>query len=802
MSKIISNEKIDEEKKEELPSKMNKIQKINKLKYFFDYNYLNKMNKDKLKQIIIKKNILIFIDEYKFNQINSLCGCTCKFFLKMRLLRNKKFPGCIFLSYDFKDEFQDFFIKNRNCINIYFDEGIIKKNIIYKKMEMKNNILFIPLEKYKSKMIEYKLRSFCQIMEELGAKNIEIEFLNKKLTNTKLNINNLFKLDIIANNLGFNKKNITDNSKDIKYNLDYPDSNTIILNENIIKKNIKNKIYIINENNYYSNLELQYVISARCKHFIEKYSTTFSLDNNTLIDNKLYSKLKKYKLGFNLEYNYSKYSKDYLYIFTKVIFSNNIIDNISSSNLSYDQIGFNYLINTLSEKNFRKKGIYKIIEFIEYYIENLNKNTDDYKQLYKIFNIIKNECSLEEFSELLLNYFSINSEWYHFKNFIELLLCKTISYDKIGYLIIFYNKKLTDNEKFKRIVKFIYKNCFNYNNKNITKNFWEMLHSNDKKFSYYLKLKLDNEYDILKKYNWYGIRKLLHDINNYKIIEKNNIDRKEKFNSIVNNIFLGYSYYEFHNKMIPFIINIYNNIKNEKNLKELINNKYLDLILCESFTYESFNINNVIDLKLLESYINQKVKKLISCYYFIKNIKLKIKNNNLEKKFKIYIFDKEFMKKYKYLNKKIELIFSEISITNKINKINDYLNNGYYNFNNNEEKLKSFIKKVFLYNEKLDLNNIPVNKFGFKLLNNKFFYGDLETEIKNTLIPFIKRIIKKIIEISNINNIKINIFKLIENDKIEEFKKIKTYTDILNYIKNILNKNNIIINDKILNELL
>ena len=244
MSKILSKEDIYEEKKEEpidkdtkeiIKIKSKKIKSI-KIKSFFDYEYLEGMNKNELKILLIKTNILIFIDEYKFNQMSSCCGCTCKYLLKKNILKNKIFPGCIFLSYDFKVNFQEYFMRKRNCINIYFDEGVINKNIIYKKMEIKNNILFIPIEKYKSKLIEYKLRSFCQIMEELGAKNIEIEFINKKIADKKINLNNILKLDMITSKLGFNKHKAENNSKDIKYNLKYPNFNTIILNEEIIKK--------------------------------------------------------------------------------------------------------------------------------------------------------------------------------------------------------------------------------------------------------------------------------------------------------------------------------------------------------------------------------------------------------------------------------------------------------------------------------------------------------------------------------------------------------------------------------------
>ena len=56
---------------------------------------------------------------------------------------------------------------------------------------------------------------------------------------------------------------------------------------------------------------------------------------------------------------------------------------------------------------------------------------------------------MNEYSEMLLNYFNINSEWKHFKYFIDLLSNNTISYDKLGYLILTENQNLIKKRKLK-----------------------------------------------------------------------------------------------------------------------------------------------------------------------------------------------------------------------------------------------------------------------------------------------------------------------------------------------------------------
>ena len=116
--------------------------------YFLNYEKLMNMDDKIIKKIIINTPILIFIDEYKF-QVSKYC-CIFHYIMKRRTLINQKFPGCLFISYDFKNNLLNIFDNFKNN-NLFFDEGLIFKNTIYQKMEITNNILFIPLYKYKLK---------------------------------------------------------------------------------------------------------------------------------------------------------------------------------------------------------------------------------------------------------------------------------------------------------------------------------------------------------------------------------------------------------------------------------------------------------------------------------------------------------------------------------------------------------------------------------------------------------------------------------------------------------------------------
>ena len=318
--------------------------------------------------------MIIFVDDYKLKRVKK-CNL-CKYFMKKNLT-DEKFPGCIFLPFEYKQ----ILLKCLNSINqkiikselnrsdlknssnekyycICFDEGEIYKNVIYKKLEIRNKLLFIPIEKFKLKLTEYKIRGFCQIMEELGARRIDIYFSNKNKNINNNSISSSTNLGTLIGNIGFSLNVDNQDSENRKYRLTYPSFNTINLNENHIRKKIKKKEFIISENKYNSDLELQYIISSRCRHFITNYSTSFTLDTSTSIDKKLSAKLQRHKIGSALKYSKKKYNNNHFIIKTDVIFSDELTikDNLLGSCVSFDYIGFNFLMNSLDKENFRYKS--------------------------------------------------------------------------------------------------------------------------------------------------------------------------------------------------------------------------------------------------------------------------------------------------------------------------------------------------------------------------------------------------------------------------------------------------------------
>ena len=125
-------------------------------------------------------------------------------------------------------------------------------------------------------------------MEELGAVEIEIEFNNAKIEKQSKSVEiKASDYNYIAGSLGFSASNSKSDNNEITYKLIYPKNNTFILNSKVIKKKIQTGKYIISKRNFDSNLELQYIIESRCRHFITNYSTVFTLDNSISYDHKL-----------------------------------------------------------------------------------------------------------------------------------------------------------------------------------------------------------------------------------------------------------------------------------------------------------------------------------------------------------------------------------------------------------------------------------------------------------------------------------------------------------------------------------
>ncbi len=748
---------------------------------FYTKDNISCMKFSDIYNIFILSTYVIFVDNKKLiKKTNKLC---C-FKNKIHLV-DTEFPGCTFLPFEAKNMIKAninklnnsvfnselngttlYMNKDNLCYGIMFNEGEIIKNCLYKKMEITDTIMFIPIELYHLKQTEYKLRGFCQIVEELGAQDIEIIFKNSdsKIINKEYRASVGDEIEIIAGNLGLKANNKKEENTNYCYNLTYPNNSTILLNENMIKNKIKKKKFIVSDTIFKSTLELQYLVHSRCRHLIDKYSTIFSFDNNNIIDKSMYLKLKTHGINIGGHFKNVNNVKNNISIITNVSFVNleKCKNLINGMNVSLDEVGFNHIIETIKydNDNFKTIGIYKIMNFINMYIHHVLKyhNPKHYDEIHRIMNRIKKELTIEEYALLLCNYFNASSQWIHFTNFIDLLGKKTHSYDKLGYIIIMTSHNINfinNTDKINDIIKFVQQTSIN---NNMEDKFWKMLqpHNNN--------LKFDLEYKILIDYNfennssWYNMNMLINCIKLYTINFSS--DNDEKLKQLIINMEVGYKYWEYYTNILPFI-NQY-----VKNLYYITNDElYLSSILEKSMNIDSFLVCKITNMNDLKQFIEKKVKRIKEA--------LDIKNS-MTFPIDICDFGRTF-EQNNYIIKKIQYIIKTRTAYNikKLLNCDSMIK---------ETTANDFINKLFTYNEKIDIKSLPRNCIGYELLMDNYNNGIQEEEFKKSVVPFICSHFKRIEEVEYIKqNFTINHFNIFGT----------SYYEIIQFINKMLDENDL-----------
>lgn len=760
-----------------------KIVKNEKLTQYYNMDKLIDMTFQSIYNVLTNVSYLIFVDNSKLTKKEKK-----KCFLKARpSLIETEFPGCTFFPIESIDiikknthalnsqilnaesKSQKVYIDEEVCYGISFDEGNIIKNCLYKKMEIIDMIMFIPIEKYNIKQTEYKIRGFCQIVEELGAKSIDITFKTnnhyetRKSFETKINS----EIEMIAVNLGLNTTTIDINDENYHYTLSYPANNTITLNEHMIRNKIKKKKFIISESAYNSNLELQYLVHSRCVHQINKYSTVFTFDNNNIIDHSIFSKLKTH--GIEIGVSYKEYSMDRncLSIITNVVFSS--IDDykniINGDNISLDNNGFNFLIDNIRKSNnFATNGIYKIMVFINKYVEKVLKHQSpsQYKTIVLTMRKIKKVLTLTEYAELLCNHFNETSQWVHFINFIELLSNKTQSYDKLGYMIIISNNNISNENKIELVLRFIQHKCIE---KKIEDKYWQMIQPYNIKLKNELKNKILYEYNFIQYYNWYSLNMFIQSIDKYMICF-NNVSPDEHFKGLQQNMNVGYKNWEFYNNMIPFIIR-QSHILQYQTKDEL----YLSSIFEKSLNIESFILSKMNTLTDLNMFIEKKINRIKIGYEWVNSLKYPITIEFIVN----YINTSEFIDKHDYINKKLNIILGKKTT----DRVKEWLEID-ESIEISNDTMYRIINKLICYNDKLNINTVSSNYLGFTCVYNNYMNGIKNVEFHKLIVPFIvnhitdKSIVSLILQELTLDNFNTH---------------CSSYYNLFIYLKTIMEKN-------------
>jgi len=615
------------------------------LKYFSKYNiiYFNFEDKNKIVNIINIINILIkdsndnlknqFVNDiYKINNTNK----------------------------------NNYFDISKKLKQIFFTENIFEPNILYKKLHFSNQEIFIPFNSYVIKKMEYKLRTFCQIAEKLGAEKIIIDYLSSKNEESNLNIN----INAFANKIGTNIINNNSNNENIQITLEYPNNHSDInLNKfSIINSILNENEFLITKEEFESDLELKFLIDARCINFIQKYNTNFIINQLNKIEQKIFLKAHNYGLdigNMNLKNNYLKIniSIDFIQI-------QNNPDIIDGTNIHILREGFNYLSNII-KKNNRYDLLLQFLHSHLYAIEKkwikLSYDYDNISEINKIYNnIINYNFNETEINEIVENYFKNNLSWYNFKKFRNLILLGSdFKLEKI-YFITFQYHDINNNKKY------IMNDIENY-----IEYFLNDFINNFKKIKI-----IENNYESKEDFNNY-LKDDSRKIDSYKIIEifneEPNKDEKLFFiqknkNTIKNILYMCFKKsFKYHygltdnlvncDKLIIIIRNIINYYYDNdiKNLQIKLNNELNNEL--------NYNINNKLNYNLKKIVFEQNIEKI--CVQIINNINLSDDSpninmdDNIEKISLLLRIQKIFLKfiiKYFAFENKIEKITKKLNI--------------------------------------------------------------------------------------------------------------------------------------------
>lgn len=584
---------------------------------------------------------------------------------------------------------ESFFDRTKKLKQLFFSEHIFEPDILYKKINFSNQEIFIPFNSYVMKKMEYKLRTFCQIAEKLGAEKIVIDYYSSSEEKNNVNLN----LEAFTGALGTKISNEKNNKDNFQIVFEYNNHSDINLNKYYIINSIfSENEFLITKEEFESDLELKFLIDARCINFIQKYHTNFILHHINEVEQKIF--LKAQNFGLNIGNTKLKNHCIKINIMIDFIKLHDKLDIIDGTNLHVLREGFVYLSNII-----KKDGKYdKIIRFLQSHLNaiekkwiSLNYEYDNINYINKIYNdIVHRNFSEDEITNIIKNFFGNNLTWFNFKNFRNIILSgsddniEKLNFVTFQYHDILNNKKhiLNDINKYIDIVLINFlddlkksakrsplnNDCINY-----TENIDDILNDDvcdNKEINF-------NTIEILMVN--FDIQIIIDFINKYKILIKNIL-------------------YESFKKSFKFNNGLSNNLSHSYKLIDVLNN-----IL-------NYYFNN--DIKTLQSHINDILDKIDNTTQF--NIKKMIFSKLIQ------LICIEIIKNINLLDTSphINLIQNneKTSIINRTQKIFLKFIIRYFNCENKNDKIIEALNADFLN------NFIPINKIYKNYNKYKLFY--------------------------------------------------------------------------------
>jgi len=252
-------------------------------------------------------------------------------------------------------------LKKNNLKPIYFLENEILPNTLYHKIKFSQEEVFMSFNIYAFKRIEYKLKTLCQLVEKMGAINIDIRYTSSKHSDSKTNMG----ITGLNTDLNLNLTNESSKKNDFSLKQKFNATNqinNINLNifdlEKIIDK--ENEFYISKEQ-FEADIDIKFLLNARCVNLVEVYNTKLVFEYMNKFERQLKSKAQHF--GLDLNFSFSEDAKEELFIEVNFLDPFRHLDCINGYNISPYSSGFNHLS--------------KLIKKIEYLYHNNIDNSKD-----------------------------------------------------------------------------------------------------------------------------------------------------------------------------------------------------------------------------------------------------------------------------------------------------------------------------------------------------------------------------------------------------------------------------------------
>ena len=683
-------------------------------------------------------------------------------------------------------------LKLENLKSIYFLENIIEPNTIYRKIQFSTEETFLSFDSYSFKRIEYKLKTICQLLEKMGALNIDITYYNES------EVKNNIEGSVVANNIELG----TGISSEIKIKKRFEmhriyekknQKNNLNLNIHELYKIIeKEQDFFIDKNQFLSDIDLKFLMNSRCLNINKKYDTILEFEYINSFEKKIINKANK--LGFDIKMSSHSENKERLQLCVDFIDPYEDYECINGSNITPNKEGFFHLQKIIKIAHEKNKNNYLIIHsFFESYMKLMNENK---KSLNVFFNkdidlikthdhILNYNFTQNEIELLFYHYFEENMSFNSFEKFRNIFL------------------KPIDN-----IFDFLLKN--NYFNlktiENNRNNFYQNILCKSKESLIFIELDklifISQQYHIitdfvLKLMNIInnGIDKLKNDILQKISIWKDYIINKKKYYKDLfpklNEIIYNKSYYTSRQYNI-LIDNLYNDkeynldYRNLKYYKAGCTDRFKNCISCipsysielEDNLFNNLETNNKLYENILNEYkesvenkLNKNIFGIVTGIQFDEiDIAYFLKNKMKKDFFSIFLKLKNIINLNFYENKCIEninlineCIKPKLSDIEQYDLLKDMIQNEKdillfisismldYNINEEEQDIDKYFKKIehnLFSSFELISNNI-------KNIVEQFFYdknGFFTINLCDANIDYIKYHIIKNYKLNNVND--------------------------------------------------